>query len=218
MQRSNRFFPRLGLSLLAGLVLLWSCAPSGGGVAHSAGIEIAADPESPKEFGPIPDFALIDQRGRTVRRADLLGRPWVMATIYSRCTGPCPAVSSRMADLQQRLEGTDVLLVSVSVDPDYDSSEVLSDYAASWEADPERWLFLTGAQEEIERFVREGLWMAVGRDESGTVPVGQAVTHDTRLVAIDRQGRRRGWYDQDEPAEVGRLLARMRFLAREDAP
>lgn len=139
-----------------------------------------------------------------------------MAAIFSRCTGPCPAISKRMAELQRQLNDTDVVLVSISVDPDHDSADVLSSYAASWEADPERWLFLTGDQGSVHSLVRDGFWMAVDRLEGETIEAGLAVTHDTRLVAVDAMGIRRGWYNQDEPAHVGRLLARMRYLASEE--
>lgn len=200
-----------------------ACSPSPPGSvpgvlagSSGSGSAVAVAPDSPESFGPVPEFQLVDQLGRSVTRDTLLGRPFVLAAIFSRCTGPCPSISANMADLQRRLEGTDVRLVSISVDPEYDSSEVLSDYGAAWGADPERWLFLTGGEEAVESLVREGFWMAVDRVPEGQLPAGEAVTHDTRLVAVDRDGERRGWYDQAEPAEVGRLLARMRFLAKQD--
>jgi protein SCO1/2 len=210
--------------LLITLVISWGalalsgCSPAVPVIATSGsdGVEIAAEADSPQEFGPVPAFSLVDQLGRTVTREDLAGRPWVMAAIFSRCTGPCPAISKRMAELQRQLNDTDVVLVSISVDPDHDSADVLSSYAASWEADPERWLFLTGDQGSVHSLVRDGFWMAVDRLEGETIEAGLAVTHDTRLVAVDAMGIRRGWYNQDEPAHVGRLLARMRYLASEE--
>ena len=139
-----------------------------------------------------------------------------MGAIFTSCTGPCPAISSRMKGLQKALADTEVRLVSITVDPEHDSPERLASYAAGYGADPERWLFLTGPEEEVDALVRGGFLMAVDRADPVERPPGQRVTHDTRLVAVDRQGRIRGWYDGKSDAGFDQLVARMRHLAREE--
>ena len=203
--------------LAATLVTLGAFWFRGPGVVSGGGLDLAALPESADAFGPVPDFELVDQRGRVVTRETLLGSPWVMATIFTRCTGPCPMISERMAKLQRKLDGTGVRLVSISVDPAYDTSERLATYAAAYDADPERWLFLTGSEAAVQALVTGGFWMSAVRAEDPDVPAGEAVTHDTRLVAVDAAGERRGWYDQHDSTEVGRLIERMRHLADQAA-
>jgi cytochrome oxidase Cu insertion factor (SCO1/SenC/PrrC family) len=120
-----------------------------------------------------------------------------------------------MQALQAELAGTDARLVSITVDPAHDSPEVLRAYADSYDADPARWLFLTGSEEAVDALVRGGFKMAVDRAGADDAPAGQRVTHDTRLVAVDARGRIRGWYDGRSEAGLRALGARMHYLAGE---
>ncbi|HSX82264.1 MAG TPA: SCO family protein [Candidatus Saccharimonadia bacterium] len=105
----------------------------------------------------VPDFALIERSGQSVTRADLLGKVWIASIIFTRCAEECPLVSNHMARLQATFAAEpDVRLVSITVDPAYDTPEVLTRYAQSFAAQPQRWLFLTGDKVTIYRLVREG--------------------------------------------------------------
>jgi cytochrome oxidase Cu insertion factor (SCO1/SenC/PrrC family) len=105
----------------------------------------------------VPDFALVERSGQSVTRADLLGKVWIASVIFTRCVEECPLVSSHMARLQDAFTAEpDVRLVSITVDPAYDTPEVLTRYAQSFAAQPQRWFFLTGDKATIYRLVREG--------------------------------------------------------------
>src|SRR5262245_26693611 len=105
----------------------------------------------------VPDFALIERSGQSVTRADLHGKVWIASLIFTRCVEECPLVSNHMARLQTTFAAEpDVRLVSITVDPAYDTPEVLTHYAQSFAAQPQRWLFLTGDKTTIYRLVREG--------------------------------------------------------------
>jgi len=105
----------------------------------------------------VPDFALIERSGQSVTRADLHGKVWIASIIFTRCVEECPLVSNHMARLQATFAAEpDVRLVSITVDPAYDTPEVLTHYAQSFAAQPQRWLFLTGDKTTIYRLVREG--------------------------------------------------------------
>lgn len=208
--------------LTTGLALFLSLAPSCGGGepvrgAGSSGPRLDVGAEDPADFGPLPDFHLSSERGQPVSLASLRGRPLVFAALFSTCTGPCPSVAGGLKRLQEGLRDTDVLLVVVSVDPGVDSPEVLARYGERVGADPERWIFLTGEEAEVYRLVREGFFLAVERagDDSGTP--GDPVTHDTRLLAVDRDGHRRGWYAGTDEHQVERLRRRMLHLAAQEA-
>src|SRR5438105_12473470 len=102
------------------------------------------------DLGPVEDFALTERSERPVTRADLLGKVWVAAFGFTRCTGPCPQVSGTMARLQAELAGQpDLRLVSFSVDPDHVTPGVLREYAQRFGADPQRWLYLTGPRDDM---------------------------------------------------------------------
>ena len=74
----------------------------------------------------LPEFALLDRSGRPATLSALRGRPWIADFIFTRCAGVCPAMTARMAALAKRLEGVPVRFVSFSVDPVYDTPEVLA--------------------------------------------------------------------------------------------
>ena len=113
-------------------------------------------------YGSVPDFALIDQRGRPVRRADLDGKVWIANFIFTNCPDECPLMTSEMAQLQSDLaHSVDLRFVSISVDPERDTPAVLSQYAERFNADPDRWFFLTGDKRAIYRLAREGFRLGI---------------------------------------------------------
>jgi protein SCO1/2 len=166
-------------------------------------------------LGVLPAFSLTERSGRMVTRNDLMGRPWVADFIFTRCTGICPLLSARMAGLQESLAGRpDVKLVSISVDPQWDTPEVLARYADRHGADPDQWLFLTGEWDAIRKLVGEGFKLGVSRAKAGEVPDGELVTHSERLVLVDGQGRIRGYYHGTEDDSVEKLEADLQRVAR----
>ena len=87
----------------------------------------------------VPDFQLLDEQGATVRLTDLRGKVVAVNFIYTRCPLPdvCPRLSANFATLQRRFAdrlGSDLLLLSVTVDPDYDTPAVLAAYARGGQA------------------------------------------------------------------------------------
>jgi cytochrome oxidase Cu insertion factor (SCO1/SenC/PrrC family) len=205
--------PRIAVLAALGLLACGDGTPVVG--AGSSGPRTDVDAEEAADFGPLPDFRLTSERGAEVTLADLRGRPLVLAALFSTCTGPCPSIARGLKWLQRRLAGTDVLLVAVSVDPEVDSPAVLARYAERVGADPERWIFLTGPEASVHELVRGGFFMAVER--TGAPAGGDPVTHDTRLLAVDRKGHRRGWYPGTDEHQLERLRRRMLYLASEPA-
>ena len=117
----------------------------------------------------VPDFTLLERSGQSVTRTDLLGKVWIASVIFTRCVEECPLISSHMARLQDTFAAEpDVRLVSITVDPAYDTPEILTRYAQSFAAHPQRWLFLTGDKATIYRLVREGFRLGLmDPDEPG---------------------------------------------------
>jgi cytochrome oxidase Cu insertion factor (SCO1/SenC/PrrC family) len=130
----------------------------------------------------VPDFALVERSGQSVTRADLRGKVWIASVIYTRCAEECPLVSSHMARLQDVFTAEpDVRLVSITVDPAYDTPEVLTRYAQSFAAQPQRWFFLTGEKATIYRLVREGFRLGLMDPQepvrSSAVPAVDRIRH-----------------------------------------
>lgn len=161
----------------------------------------------------VPGFQLIDQAGKPFALADLKGKIWVASFIFTRCTGPCPLISSRMAELNKMIgrAGKGVELVSFSVDPEFDRPDVLAGYADKLGANPERWKFLTGSKEDIEAVVVKGLLQPLAKEPDGSP------AHSTRIVLVDGEGRLRGYVDGKDPEAVQKLLMDIGDLLREDS-
>jgi protein SCO1 len=170
-------------------------------------------------LGTVPDFSFTERSGRTVTLADLRGHVWVADFIFTRCGGPCPTMCATMAALQRSLAGApEGRLVSFSVDPDYDTPEVLTKYASRFNADSARWLFLTGSRAEIHKLANNGLKLAVVNEgPGGHRPEASEIVHSTKFALVDRASRIRGYYDGMDPAEQARLLPAIGTLLRETA-
>jgi protein SCO1/2/putative membrane protein len=147
-------------------------------------------------LGEVGDFSLTDQNGRQVRREDLTGKLWIASFIFTRCAGPCAKVSQNMERLQGHLAGyPELRLVTFTVDPEYDTADVLRAYGERYKANPERWLFLTGPREEIYRLIRDDFKLGVSENEGAERKPGYEVAHSTKLVLVDERGRIRGYFD-----------------------
>jgi protein SCO1 len=170
-------------------------------------------PAADDDLGEVADFALTERSGETVRRADLLGKVWVAAFGFTRCSGACPQVSGTMAKLQAELAGQpDVRLVSFSVDPDHDTPEVLRGYAERFGADPQRWLFLTGPRDQMYQLIQESFHLAVQQTEGEARKPGQEVTHSFKLALVDRAGHIRGYFEGRPVDEEGNPVADLERL------
>jgi protein SCO1 len=164
----------------------------------------------------IADFSLIEcHDGRTVTKKDLLGQPWVVGFIFTRCAGPCPLVSTKMKLLQSRVKDLSVRLVTITVDPENDTPEALKRYAKLYAADPEKWWFLTGDKEEIFRLIRGSFRQLVYDTEGAERLPGFEVAHELNLMHVNAEGVVMGKYNAQNDVEMARLA---RILAGKEVP
>jgi len=152
-----------------------------------------AKPELPV-LSEISDFTLTNQLNQPVGLARFAEKVWFADIIFTRCPGPCPAMTQRMAELQAHFaDKPDVAFATLTTDPAHDTPKVMQRFAKRFGADDERWQFLTGAKPEIVRLAVDGMKLIV-REK----PLGEQATpddlfiHATIFVVIDRHGRLRG--------------------------
>lgn len=150
-----------------------------------------------------------------VSSGELVGRPYVADFIFTRCGGPCPRLSSSMANLQKRLPSA-VRLVSFTVDPDHDTVAVLARYAERHGAEPGRWLFARLEPRPLFELVNAGYHLPVYIDPKAE-PASRAI-HSTKLVLVDAQGRVRGYYDGLAPGSLDELVRDAMRVLKEGAP
>jgi protein SCO1/2 len=148
------------------------------------------------DLGEVGDFALTESGGGTVRNTDLRGKIWIASFVFTRCTAGCPQISTTMKRLQDDLAGCpDVRLVTFTVDPKNDDAEKLRLYAEHFGADPRRWLFLTGEEDEIYQLLDKTFHLPARQNEGDDRKPGNEVAHSSKLVLVDRQGHIRGYFD-----------------------
>jgi len=158
----------------------------------------------------VPDFTLTDQTGSPVSKQSLRGNIWITDFFFTRCLGPCPLLTARMAELQKALtKAPAVKLVSISVDPAHDTPEVLAEYGRQHHADPDRWKFLTGDPATVRRIVTEGFLQTVGEDDKGEL------LHGTTFMLVDGNGMVRGVYMLEDPELMQKILTDTGNLLRE---
>ncbi len=166
-------------------------------------------------FATLPHFSLTERSGAEVTLRELSGRPWVADFFFTRCTMVCPLLTEQMAKLRERLPGDLPLTsVSISVDPEHDTPNILRDYAAGKGITDSAWLMLTGERGAVRSLVRDGFLLAV---EDAPENVAMPILHSTRFALVDGEGRVRGYYSplEEGDAELRRLIADARRLWRE---
>ncbi len=156
-------------------------------VATLAGVSFMRQREPELERQPIKDFILSERGGTMVSKSRLAGRVWGASFFFIRCTESCPRLVEAMARLHADLAGSDVRLVSYSADPAHDSVDKLKVFAASQQADADRWWFLTGAKDQVRALAEKSFLVSLIEDVS--LPIGQHVTHSNRLFVVDREGQ-----------------------------
>jgi protein SCO1/2 len=148
-------------------------------------------------IGPIADFTLTNQIGRAVSLADLRGRVWVGDIIFTRCPGPCLKMTKQMKELQEALPpASQARLVTLSTDPDFDTPTVLRAYAERFQADTNRWMFLTGTKQAIAKLAIDSLKLtAIEKKPEERESPQDLFVHSTIFVVADKQGRLRGVFE-----------------------
>lgn len=167
----------------------------------------ASHPELPV-LGHVPPFELTDSTGQPFQRNQLAGKIWVADFFFTTCTGPCPIMSRNMSTVQERLQSVpDVALVSITINPEYDTPEVLRAYAADHNAQPGKWHFLTGPMSDIYDLATSGFLVAASTEDANL--------HSTRFILVDRQFQIRGYYTGTNTAEIDQLVADLKQLLEE---
>lgn len=197
----------------AAAVLVIAAASAAGAAAGA--VALRSRPSPLPDLGSLPPFSLTAHTGRPLSSEDLRGHVWVADFIFTRCAGICPAMTSRMARLQDEIPAG-ARLVSFTVDPQHDGPDVLARYARDFHAG-QAWLFATGPQQALYCLATQGFRMEaleVAPDQRAAGGDGPFL-HSSRFVLVDASGRIRGYYDSADEAAVRRLAQDLRRLAAE---
>jgi protein SCO1/2 len=171
---------------------------------------LPGQPSGLPRIGAAPALTLTTQDGAPLSLGDLRGKVVLLTFIYTSCTDTCPLLTGKMAGIQEKLGpdfGSRVQFLSITVDPERDTPDVLREYGQRFRADPAGWAFLTGAPDEIAS-VTGSYGVFVRKHPTGDI------SHSFLTSLVDRAGTLRVQYigtrfDPDE------LLTDLRALVRE---
>lgn len=158
----------------------------------------------------VADFVLTDQSGRRFRFGDTRGKILLVTFLYTKCPDVCPLLTAKFASMQHTLEQkkqTDYLLLSITTDPETDTSSTLDSYAKLFKADHRHWLFLTGQKETLAK-VWKDFDVTVKKSADGEIQ------HTGLTTVIDRQGIRRvnyygdKWQEKEVLKDIASLASR----------
>lgn len=141
-------------------------------------------------IGAAPGFTLTSQDGARVSLRDFRGKVAAVTFIFASCSSTCPLLTAKMAQVQDELGsdfGTRIAFVSITVDPEHDTPEVLKRYAQTYDVDRAGWSFLTGSPPLVQEVIRR---YGVFASKIG----GGDVDHTNLTSLVDRRGMLRVQY------------------------
>ncbi|WP_368654450.1 SCO family protein [Ornithinibacillus sp. 4-3] len=152
------------------------------------------DEIEPNMSRSVNDFEFTTESNESLSLEDLKGDWWIADFIFTNCETVCLPMTYHMSELQNRLadNGLDIRLISFSVDPDYDTPEVLTAYAEEYAADLSNWSFLTNYDfQTIKELSIKSFQAALKEPERGS----DQVLHDTRFFLVSPEGETIKGYD-----------------------
>lgn len=161
----------------------------------------------------IAAFSLTSQLGRPVTEKDVKGKIYVADFFFTTCHGICPMMTSQMQRVYDRYKGNkNILFLSHTVNPGYDSVPVMAEYAARHGADPEQWIFLTGDKKAIYDLARNSYLV----DASDGTGGNEDFVHTQNFALVDRNLHIRGYYDGTDSIQINRLIGDIELLLKEE--
>lgn len=163
-------------------------------------------------FHRVPDFSLTSQTGQIISQQNLQGKIYVANFFFASCKDVCKKMSSNLQQVQEAfMKEPAVKLVSYTVDPERDSVAVLSKYAETYGANPDKWYLLTGPKSQIYQLAQEGYKLPAMQAPS-LIP---DFIHSEKLLLIDEEKHVRGIYDGTNEEEIERLITEIKVLLQE---
>lgn len=157
----------------------------------------------------IPDFTFINQEGKPIGRSQMEGKITVVDFFFTSCPSICPVMSKELSRVNDMFrEEPRAQLISISIDPEFDTPQVLKQYADEHEAIAGKWHFLSGPKLETFQLARCG-FVLPALDGNG---VPDDFVHSDKFILIDAEGRIRGYYSGTTREQVDLLILEMKIL------
>jgi protein SCO1/2 len=160
-------------------------------------------------YHTIAPFQFVDQDSASVTNATFEDKIYVADFFFTSCRTICPIMKTQMVRVYEATkEMPDVLLLSHTIDPEYDTVALLHDFAERLGVESKRWHFVTGKKDSIYKIAQTSYFATAMEDKSE--PDG--FIHSGAFLLIDKKGRIRGKYDGTKEEEVNRLIVDIKKL------
>lgn len=163
-------------------------------------------------YHTIGDFKFVNQNKDTITQKTIEKKIYVADFFFVSCQSICPQMSTSMIRVQDAFKtDNDFLILSHSVNPSHDTSEVLFAYAGKYKAVKNKWHFLTGNKKEIYDLAKYSYLVNAFEDDGSP----EGFLHSELFLLIDKQKRIRGMYDGTDSIAVNKLIADIKLLKTE---
>ncbi len=164
-------------------------------------------------YHTIAPFSFVDQDSSAITNEIFRDKIFVADFFFTTCRSICPIMKTQMLRVYEATsQMPDVLLLSHTIDPEYDTVALLHDFADRLGVESKRWHFVTGAKDSIYKIAQTSYFATALEDK--TEPDG--FIHSGAFLLIDKQQRIRGKYDGTKEEDVNRLIIDIKNLRRED--
>src|SRR5688572_9903442 len=164
-------------------------------------------------YHTIDKFSFVDQDSNIVTQDTFKDKIYVADFFFTTCRTICPRMTAQMDRVYDSVENDpEVLLLSHTIDPEYDTVALLHDFATRLGVKSNKWHFVTGNKEDIYKIAQTSYFATALEDKSE--PDG--FIHSGAFLLIDKQKRIRGKYDGTKEEEVNKLLRDIKRLKKED--
>lgn len=164
-------------------------------------------------YHTIAPFQFVDQDSAVITNGTFKDKIYVADFFFTTCRTICPIMKAQMLRVYKATEEMpDVLILSHTIDPEYDTVALLHDFAKRLGVESNRWHFVTGAKDSIYKIAQTSYFASAMEDK--TVPDG--FIHSGAFLLIDKHSRIRGKYDGTVEKDVNRLIGDIKQLRREE--
>lgn len=157
----------------------------------------------------IPDFEFTNQYGERIQSSKADNSYSIVNFFFTSCKTICIPMNQEMNRVYHEFKDRkDVVLYSITVDPETDSVQALLNYAQQFpNLEKGKWQFLTGAKQDIYTLAQKHFFLTAMQDT--LIP---DFIHDDRIVILDKERRIRGFYTATNKEEVKRLIDELKVL------
>jgi protein SCO1/2 len=164
-------------------------------------------------YHTIAPFSFVDQDSTLVTNATFGGKIYVADFFFTTCRTICPIMKTQMLRVYEATKDMpDVMIVSHTIDPEYDTIALLRSFAKRLGVESSRWHFVTGVKDSIYKIAQTSYFATALEDK--TEPDG--FIHSGAFILIDRKGRIRGTYDGTKTDAVDKLIDDIARLRKEN--